>query len=96
MDLTIYLNMILSVIWYLIPIFIFAVVIKSAWLKGILGEWLVNLLIKFYLDKNVYYLIKNVTLATEDGTTQVDHIIVSKFGIFVIETKNMRIMKKYC
>nr|WP_274377035.1 nuclease-related domain-containing protein [Collimonas fungivorans] len=24
----------------------------------------------------------------DDGTTQIDHIIVSKFGIFVIETKN--------
>ncbi|WP_279387044.1 nuclease-related domain-containing protein [Parashewanella spongiae] len=33
---------------------------------------------------------QNVTLPTEDGSTQIDHIIVSKFGIFVIETKNMK------
>lgn len=90
MDLSIYLNMMISAAWYLIPIFIFAVIIKSAWFKGVLGEWQVNLLIKFFLDKNEYHLIKNVTLSTDDGTTQIDHIIVSKYGIFVVETKNMK------
>lgn len=95
MDLSIYLNMIFSAAWYLIPIFIFAVIIKSAWFKGVLGEWQVNLLIKFFLDKDNYHLIKNVTLPTvsddkEYGTTQIDHIIVSKYGIFVVETKNMK------
>ena len=90
MDLSIYLNMMISAAWYLIPIFIFAVIIKSVWFKGVLGEWQVNLLIKLFLDKNEYHLIKNVTLLTDDGTTQVDHIIVSKYGIFVVETKNMK------
>ena len=82
--------MMISAAWYLIPIFIFAVIIKSAWFKGVLGEWQVNLLIKFFLNKNNYHLIKNVTLPTDDGTTQIDHIIVSKYGIFVVETKNMK------
>lgn len=91
--------MIFSAAWYLIPIFIFAVIIRSAWFKGffkgMVGEWQVNLLIKFFLDKNNYHLIKNVTLPTfsddeEYGTTQIDHIIVSKYGIFVVETKNMK------
>jgi hypothetical protein len=90
MDLSIYLNMIFNAARYLIPIFIFAVIIKSAWFKGVLGEWQVNLLIKFFLDKTNYHLIKNVTLPTDDGTTQIDHIIVSKYGIFVVETKNMK------
>ena len=87
--------MMISAAWYLIPIFIFAILIKSAWFKGVLGEWQVNLLIKFFLDKNQYHLIKNVTLPTfmdgkEQGTTQIDHIIVSKYGIFVVESKNMK------
>jgi len=90
MDLSIYLNMMMSAAWYLIPIFVFAVIIKSAWFKGVMGEWQVNLLIKFFLDKNEYHLIKNITLPTDDGTTQIDHIIVSKYGIFVVETKNMK------
>jgi hypothetical protein len=87
--------MMISAAWYLIPIFIFALIIKSAWFKGVLGEWQVNLLIKLFLNKNDYHLIKNVTLPTliddkKHGTTQIDHIIVSKYGIFVIETKNMK------
>lgn len=81
--------------WYLIPICIFAIIIKSAWFKGVLGEWQVNLLIKLFLNKNKYHLIKNVTLPTftdgkKQGTTQIDHIIVSQYGIFVVETKNMK------
>ena len=58
--------------------------------KGIIGELLVKVQVKLYLDKNVYHLINNVTIPTEDGTTQIDHIIVSQYGLFVIETKNYK------
>ena len=40
------------------------------------------------LKGDSYHLIKNVTLPNNHGTTQIDHIIISIFGIFVIETKN--------
>lgn len=70
---------------------IIAGLIKSPWFKGILGEFIVNLIAKLSLDKDVYHLIKDVTLPTEDGgTTQIDHIIVSPYGVFVVETKNMK------
>jgi len=64
--------------------------LKSPFMKGVFGEFLVNLSAKFFLDKNIYTLFKNVTLPTEIGTTQIDHVIVSKYGVFVIETKNMK------
>lgn len=64
--------------------------VKSPFGKGLIGESLVNLAIAIRLDKNKYHLFKNVTISTNDGTTQIDHIIVSKYGIFVIETKNMK------
>lgn len=35
-----------------------------------------------------YHLMNHVTLKLEDGTTQIDHILISRFGVFVIETKN--------
>jgi hypothetical protein len=35
-----------------------------------------------------WHLLNNITLPTADGTTQIDHILVSRYGIFVIETKN--------
>lgn len=37
-----------------------------------------------------YHLMNHVTLQMKDGTTQVDHILVSRFGVFVIETKNYK------
>ncbi len=83
-------NAIPTEIWYLIPLFILAVVIKSPWFKGKAGEAVVNLSAKLFLDKTRYHLIKNVTLPTEDGTTQIDHIIVCRYGVFVVETKNMK------
>ncbi|MCU7837213.1 MAG: NERD domain-containing protein [gamma proteobacterium symbiont of Taylorina sp.] len=76
--------------WYLIPVLIFITFIKTPFFKGIMGEWLVNIAAKIFLDKNTYHLLKNITLPTENGTTQIDHIIVSVYGVFVIETKNMK------
>lgn len=78
----------------LVLLFVLAIIIsiaKSAWFKGVLGEFIVNSLIQLLLDKHTYHLIKDVTLPTEDGgTTQIDHIIVSPYGVFVVETKNMK------
>ena len=81
----------LATFWYVIPILILLPIIKTPWFKGMLGEFLVNILLSNFLPKKDYRLIKHITLPTEDGgTTQIDHIVVSRFGIFVIETKNMK------
>jgi hypothetical protein len=37
-----------------------------------------------------YHLLNHVTLRLENGTTQIDHVLVSRFGIFVIETKDYK------
>ncbi|WP_338354498.1 nuclease-related domain-containing protein [uncultured Marinobacter sp.] len=83
-------NNIPTEIWYLIPLFLVAAVIKSPWFKGRAGEAVVNLSARLLLDKTRYHLIKNVTLPTEDCTTQIDQIIVSRYGVFLVETKNMK------
>lgn len=57
--------------------------------KGWLGEAVLSVAKKIALDGNIYREVNNVTLRTSNGTTQIDHIIVSRYGIFVIETKNM-------
>jgi len=36
----------------------------------------------------LHVLINNVTLPTENGTTQIDHILITEAGIFIIETKH--------
>jgi len=76
--------------WWVIPLLLFFSFLKTPFMKGVFGELIVNLAAKFFLDKKKYHLFKNVTLPTEDGTTQIDHVIVSRYGLFVIETKNMK------
>lgn len=77
--------------WYLIPLVLLVTILRSPWFKGHLGEFIVNVSARLFLDKDRYHLIKNVTLPTEDGTTQIDHIIVCSCGVFVVETKNTQI-----
>lgn len=88
MQLTSILRPIFDQLWWLLPLLIAAGIAKTPWFKGFFGELLVRLSAKFLLDPNEYRAIHNVTLKTPDGTTQVDHIFVSRFGIFVVETKN--------
>lgn len=76
--------------WHIWLILLIAAALSTPLLKGLLGEFMVNKAIDFHLDKNIYHTLKNVTLKTDNGTTQIDHIIVSIYGIFVIETKNMK------
>lgn len=42
------------------------------------------------LDPAIFRRIDNVIISTLTGTTQIDHVVVSIYGIFVIETKNMK------
>lgn len=82
---------IISQVW---PIFLLIIVIlffKSPFMKGKIGEGIINFTNSAVLDENIYTPVKNVTLSLNDGsTTQIDHILISKYGIFVIETKNLK------
>ncbi|OED41579.1 nuclease [Chromatiales bacterium (ex Bugula neritina AB1)] len=78
-----------QILWVL-PFIIFIGFLRTPKVKGIIGEALVKFLAKIKLPKDVYHPIHNVTLPTDDGTTQIDHIFVSQFGVFVVETKNMK------
>lgn len=77
-------------LWWLIAILLILAVLKSPRFKGLRGEACVKLAARFWLPSETYYRIHNVMLPTPDGTTQIDHIFVSRFGIFVVETKNMK------
>jgi ssDNA-binding Zn-finger/Zn-ribbon topoisomerase 1 len=65
--------------------------IRMPSMKGWFGEAAVKLIAKLRLPRKTYHPIHNVTLPTaEGGTTQIDHIFVSRYGIFVVETKHMK------
>lgn len=90
MDFTPVIAVLLGQFWYLLPLLLIATLIKTPRFKGMVGETFINLGIRLFLDKREYHLLKNVTLPTPQGTTQIDHVIVSRFGLFVIETKNIK------
>jgi hypothetical protein len=53
------------------------------------GEALVRIVISEHLPRGSWHLLNNITLPLASGsTTQIDHILISRFGIFVIETKH--------
>lgn len=63
---------------------------RSAKVKGRVGEAIVSVGGLKRLDPKVYRVFNDLVLPRPDGkgTTQIDHVVVSDFGIFVIETKN--------
>ncbi|BDU55730.1 nuclease-related domain-containing protein [Limnohabitans sp. TEGF004] len=52
------------------------------------GEALVSRELQSNFNGPDYHLLNHITLKLKDGTTQIDHILVSRFGVFVIETKH--------
>lgn len=58
-------------------------------IKGFFGEKSVAFFLS-RLDPAKYKVINNIMLQTGSRTTQIDHIVVSNYGIFVIETKNYK------
>lgn len=53
------------------------------------GEWSVHNVLMKYLKNHKGYLIDNVIVANLKGkTSQIDHILFTPYGIFVVETKN--------
>lgn len=74
--------------------FVFCLVLKSLWprIKGYMGEAMVKMELSS-LDKNKYSVINNLVLENSGGntySTQIDHLVISTYGIFSIETKNYK------
>ncbi|MDD2769280.1 MAG: nuclease-related domain-containing protein [Methylococcus sp.] len=58
--------------------------------KELEGEAVVRQILTANLKPPQYHVMNNLTLRSGDGTTQVDHVVVSRFGVFVIESKHYR------
>lgn len=54
------------------------------------GEALLSQTVRTNFNPPDYHLLNHVTLPLKDGTTQVDHVLVSRFGVFVIEAKDYK------
>jgi len=58
--------------------------------RGWIGEKVTQAGIAFSLDGKTYKSFHDVIIRSGKGMTQIDHVIVSPYGIFVIETKNYK------
>lgn len=59
-------------------------------LKGWVGEKVTQAGMWAFLDGEEYRRYTDILVQTRNGTTQIDHIVLSKYGLFVIETKNFQ------
>ncbi|TLS73678.1 NERD domain-containing protein [Mariprofundus erugo] len=78
-------NLTLSILCWAGMLLLLLVLIRLAWVKGAIGRLLVSLTARLFLNDYAYQLISNVTVPDADGTIRIDYIVVSRFGIFVIE-----------
>lgn len=74
------------------PLFwLFLIIAFISWafyrqIVGFMGEvWTKEALSK--LNKKEYKVLNNIMIDVDNKTYQIDHIVISKYGIFVIETK---------
>ena len=59
-------------------------------LRGWFGEKKTAFNMWLSLDSNVYRRFHDVIIPSKNGTTQIDHLLVSPFGLFIVETKNKK------
>lgn len=86
------LDMLLSFWWmWIILIIIVIIKIKLPYLKGLIGEKFVSRKL-FNLDPAHYKVLDDLLLPSNGNLnmTQLDHVVVSNYGIFCIETKSYK------
>lgn len=70
--------------------FIFFLKFNATKIKGCFGEKNISKRLK-KLDSTKYVLLNDILIKNEKGnTSQIDHIVVSVYGVFIIETKNYK------
>nr|MBI1231879.1 NERD domain-containing protein [Cytophagales bacterium] len=77
----------MELIILLLCLFIVALPFAS---KGWLGEMQSKFNMWIGLNSDVYQRFHNVIVPSANGTTQIDHLLISPFGVFIVETKNLK------
>jgi predicted RNA-binding Zn-ribbon protein involved in translation (DUF1610 family) len=58
--------------------------------RGWIGEKKTTFYLWLSLNGKVYRRFHDVIIPAKNGTTQIDHLLVSPYGLFIIETKNRK------
>jgi restriction system protein len=59
-------------------------------LRGWFGEKKAAFNMWLSLDSSTYRRFHDVIIPSRNGTTQIDHLLVSPYGLFIVETKNKK------
>jgi hypothetical protein len=77
--------LIVIVLWIILRFFL-----PSSILTGWFGEKKTTFIMWLSLDAKIYHRFHNVIIPAVNGTTQIDHLLVSPYGLFIVETKNIK------
>lgn len=74
---------------WLIVLFVIAALLTlfQSKIRGFIGEKKTSLSLAF-LNSGEYKIINDLLLYIDEKTVQIDHVVVSRYGVFIIETKN--------
>jgi len=75
---------------WIVPLVLLIIFISSPRFRGDIAESRVRRLLATGLEKSRYTLINDLVVPSGGGTTRIDHVVVSRFGIFVIESCYVR------
>ena len=59
-------------------------------LRGWIGEKKTTFYLWLWLRKKSYHRFHDIILPSKNGTTQIDHLVISVYGLFIVETKNKK------
>jgi hypothetical protein len=82
------LTLICIIAWSIVAVIcVFALWVRTKHAQGFLGELSLKICDKIWLPETGYDIVSDLLIEDKKGTTQIDHVILSRFGIFVIEAK---------
>lgn len=81
-------NILLLISFFIVAIVWIYIGVNRSKIIGNIGERKISL--RLHLLPTEYYLLDDVYLKVNENYVQIDHIVVSKYGVFVIETKNIK------
>lgn len=75
---------------FLAPLLFLFLLLTLKTTRGWQGEAKTAFNMRLTLDPNVYRRVHNLIIPSKNGTAQIDHLLVSPFGLFIVETKNIK------
>jgi hypothetical protein len=75
---------------WIVPLVLLIVFLASPRFRGDIAQTRVRRILSAGLEKSRYTVLNDVTLASGGGTVHIDHLVIARFGIFVIESQYTR------